>query len=39
MLPDDDEKDFIARYESAAFAFTVALAGLAVTLILAWVGA
>lgn len=38
MLPDDD-KDFIERSESIAFVFTVALAGLAVTMILAWVGA
>lgn len=33
MLPDDND------FDSAAFAFTVALAGLAVTLILAWVTA
>lgn len=38
MLPDDD-KNFIERYEGYAFCFTVALAGLAVTLKLAWVGA
>jgi hypothetical protein len=38
MLPDDDD-DFVDRHEAAAFAFAVALAGLAVTLILAWVGA
>lgn len=37
MLPDDDE--FLDRHEAAAYAFTVALAGLAVTLILAWVTA
>jgi hypothetical protein len=39
MLPDDDDKNTIERYEGAVFAFTMALAGLAVTLILAWVTA
>jgi len=38
MLPDDD-KDFIERSESIAFVFTVALAVLIITAILAWVGA
>lgn len=38
MLPDDD-KDFIERSESIAFVFTMALAVLIITLILAWVGA
>ena len=38
MLPDDD-KDFIVLNESISFAFTVALAGFVITLILAWVGA
>ncbi len=38
MLPDDDD-EFLDRHEAAAYAFTVALAGLAVTLILAWVTA
>lgn len=38
MLPDDDD-EFLDRHESIAFVFTVALAGLFVTLILAWVTA
>lgn len=38
MLPDDDD-EFLDRHEAAAYAFTVALACLAVTLILAWVTA
>lgn len=38
MLPDDD-LNTIERYEGAAFAFTAALAGLIITLILAWVSA
>lgn len=37
MLPDDD--DFVGSHESTAFAFTVALAVLIITAILAWVGA
>lgn len=38
MMPDDD-KNTIERYEGAAFAFTMAVAGLIITLILAWVTA
>ena len=38
MLPDDEE-EFTDHYEASAFAFTVALAGLFLTLILAWVNA
>lgn len=37
MLPDDD--DFVGSHETVAFAFTVALAVLIITAILAWVGA
>ena len=36
MLPDDDD-EFLDRHEAAAYAFTVALAGLIITAILAWV--
>lgn len=35
MLPDDD--DFVGSHEAAAYAFTVALAVLIITAILAWV--
>lgn len=38
MLPDEDD-DFVGSHETVAFAFTVALAGLIITAILAWVGA
>lgn len=36
VLPDDD---FVGSHEAAAYAFTVALAVLIITAILAWVGA
>jgi hypothetical protein len=39
MLPDDNDKNTIERYEGSVFAITMAVAGLIITLILAWVGA
>ena len=38
MLPDDDDK-MTDHYEASAFAFVVALIGLTISLILAWITA